>query len=189
MLILCGLPPILEHLVQAKSYSERMFTPERLSNLRGEEARAALVDPALTLGRDLDEMAVQAVLEETEGYPYFVQLYGDRLWKGSEEALISHAEFVRLRPSILRDLDDLFFEGRYQRATPRERAVLHAIASFGAESATTRQIGLGASLKNNEIQPVLANLIDKGLVYRPGRGVIAFTAPMFGAFLRRTEPH
>ena len=46
-----------------------------------------------------------------------------------------------------------------------------------------------AKLKNNEIQPVLANLIDKALVYRPDRGIVAFTAPMFGAFLRRTEPH
>jgi len=29
-------------------------------------------------------------------------------------------------------------------------------------------------------------LIQKGLVYRPERARIAFTAPMFGAFLRRT---
>jgi hypothetical protein len=34
----------------------------------------------------------------------------------------------------------------------------------------------------------MANLVDKGLIYRPERGVVAFTAPMFGAFLRRT-PH
>jgi hypothetical protein len=34
----------------------------------------------------------------------------------------------------------------------------------------------------------VANLINKDLVYRSGRGVIAFTAPMFGAFLRRTKP-
>jgi hypothetical protein len=29
-------------------------------------------------------------------------------------------------------------------------------------------------------------LIQKGLVYRPERARIAFTAPMFGAFLLRT---
>jgi hypothetical protein len=89
----------------------------------------------------------------------------------------------------LRDLDDLFFEGRYQRATPRERAVLHAIAALGGESATIKQIMLAAKLKNNEVQPLIGYLIDKGLVYRPSRGIIAFTAPMFGAYLRRTEPH
>jgi len=46
MLILCGLPPIVEHLVQAKSYSERMFTPERLANLGPAEASAALIEQA-----------------------------------------------------------------------------------------------------------------------------------------------
>ena len=72
---------------------------------------------------------------------------------------------------------------------PRERTVLHAVASLGDESATVKQLAERAKLKNNEIQPLVANLIDKGLVFRPGRGIIAFTAPMFGAFLRRTEPH
>lgn len=189
MLILCGLPPMIEHLVHAKSYSERMFTPERLANLRGDEARAALVDPAEELGRQLEDGAVEAVLEDTQGYPYFIQLYGDRLWKGAPSDTITLADFQRLRPGILGDLDDLFFEGRYQRATPRERAVLHAIASSGGESATVKQIGGAARMKNNELQPMLANLINKGLVFRPGRGVVAFTAPMFGAYLRRTEPH
>jgi len=189
MLILCGLPPIVEHLVQAKSYSERMFTPERLANLRPAEAIAALIDPAAALGREFEPAAIDALLKDTQGYPYFIQLYGDRLWKGSHAPTITLADFRKLRPAILGDLDDLFFEGRYRRATPRERTVLHAIASLGGESATVRQLAETAKLKNNEIQPLVANLIDKGLVFRPGRGIIAFTAPMFGAFLRRTEPH
>jgi hypothetical protein len=189
MLILCGLPPMVEHLVQAKSYSERMFTPERLANLRTGEARAALVDPAGALGREFESAAVDALLHDTLGYPYFIQLYGDRLWKGSRDAIITMDDFQQLRASILADLDDLFFEGRYRRATPRERAVLHVIASLGGETATVKQLADTAKLKNNELQPMIANLINKGLVYRPDRGVVAFTAPMFGAFLRRTEPH
>jgi len=31
----------------------------------------------------------------------------------------------------------------------------------------------------------LAGLIDKGLVYRPERGRLAFTVPLFGDYLRR----
>jgi hypothetical protein len=189
MLVLCGLPPMIEHLVHAKSYSERMFTPERLANLRTDEARAALVDPARVLGRYFEDPVVDAVLDDTQGYPYFIQLYGDRLWKGSKDRTIALADFERLRPAILRDLDDLFFEGRYQRATPRERLVLHAIADLGGESATIKQLMDRSKLKNNEVQPLIGYLIDKGLVYRPSRGVVAFTAPMFGAYLRRTEPH
>jgi hypothetical protein len=38
---------------------------------------------------------------------------------------------------------------------------------------------------NNAVQPTLRSLVHKGLVYRPERGRVAFTAPMFGAFIRR----
>ncbi len=88
-----------------------------------------------------------------------------------------------------RDLDDLFFEARYQRATPRERAVLHAIAALGGESATVKQLIDKANLKNNEVQSLIGYLVDRGLLYCPSRGVVAFTAPMFGAYLRRTVRH
>ena len=67
--------------------------------------------------------------------------------------------------------------------------MLHTVASLGGESGTVKQLAETAKLKNNEIQPLVANLMDNGLLFRPGRGIIAFTAPMFGAFLRRTEPH
>jgi len=188
MLVLCGLPTLIEHLTNSKSYSERMFHSERLANLRPAEARAALTQPAEEARRHFADDVVDAVLKDTEGYPYFIQLYGDTLWKRSEGETITTADFARLRPYILQELDDLFFEGRYQKATARERRILHAIATDGGESATVKRIQQLAVVTNNELQPLVANLVRKGLVYRPGRGEVAFTAPMFGAYLRRVGP-
>lgn len=37
-----------------------------------------------------------------------------------------------------------------------------AIASFGGEQATVKQIGQATKLKDNKIQPIVAALIDKG---------------------------
>jgi AAA ATPase domain len=184
LLVLCGLPPILENLARAKSYSERMFTLEHLGNLRPPEDRAALVDPARALGREYEEAAVAAILQQTAGYPYFLQLYGDLLWRGTAGATITLADFERLRPEIESVLDRGFYESRYLRTTPRERAVLHAIAQQG-EQASVRQIQAASGLANNVLQPTLASLVRKGLVYRPARGLVAFSAPLFGAYLRR----
>lgn len=188
MLVLGGLPPLVENLARSKSYSERMFVPERLGNLRPPEDRAALVDPAVRLGRRFEEDVVDAVLEDTGGYPFFIQLYGDDLWGGSGGRVITVRDFRRLRPAILRALDTGFFESRYLRAGTVERRVLHAIADQGGESASTEQIQMRTGWTNSELQPRLAALLQKGLVYRPQRGRIAFTAPMFGAFLRRRSP-
>jgi len=185
LLILCGLPPILENLARSKSYTERMFTLEHLGNLRPPEDRAAFSDPARALGRDYEEAAVAAVLRDTAGYPYFIQFYGDALWRGAPGDTITLADYHRLRPDIQSVLDRSFFESRYLRTTARERTVLHAIARHQGEEASVREIQERTGLPNNVLQPTLWYLVRKGLVYRPTRGKVAFTAPLFGAYLRR----
>ena len=98
--------------------------------------------------------------------------------------MITLDDFQRLRRGILEALDRSFFESRYYRASSRERRLLGVIAKHG-ESATTGQIQKDLGLTNSELQPLLRYLVDKGLIYRPRRGRVAFTAPMFGAYLRR----
>lgn len=90
----------------------------------------------------------------------------------------------RLRPGILHALDRGFFEARYARAAARERQLLDLIATRG-ESTSVRQLVEDSGLRNNQLQPVISSMLRKGLVYRPSRATLAFTAPMFGAHLRR----
>jgi len=163
MLMLCGLPPVVDNLSRSKSYSERMFATQELGNLRPPEDRAAFVDPAVRLGRRFADEVVDAVMTDSGGYPFFIQVYGDSLWTGSQGETIGMPDLKRMRPRILATLD----------------------ARFG-ESATIEQLQQASGKRNNELQPTVSALIQKGLVYRPERARIAFTAPMFGAFLLRT---
>jgi hypothetical protein len=185
MLMLCGLPPVVDNLARSKSYSERMFATLELGNLRPPEDRAAFVDPAVRLGRRYADEVVDAVMVDSGGYPFFIQVYGDALWSGSHGETIAMADFRRLRPRILATLDSGFFRARYVRASANERQLMRNIATFG-ETATIEQLQQVSGRRNNEIQPTVSALIQKGLVYRPERARIAFTAPMFGAFLLRT---
>ncbi len=184
MLMLCGLPPVVDNLSRSKSYSERMFATQELGNLRPPEDRAALVDPAVRLGRRYADEVVDSVMVDSGGYPFFIQVYGDALWIGSTGEVITMADLKRLRPRILATLDAGFFRARYVRASPNERLLMQNIAMHG-ESATMEQLQQASGRRNNELQPTVSALIQKGLVYRPERARIAFTAPMFGAFLNR----
>jgi len=74
ILVLCGLPNLLENVAKAKSYSERMFIVERLGNLTAPEDRLALTEPAEKAARTFDEAVVAAVLRDTAGYPFFIQM-------------------------------------------------------------------------------------------------------------------
>jgi hypothetical protein len=185
MLMLCGLPPLVDNLSRSKSYSERMFATMVLGNLRPPEDRAALVDPAVRLGRRYADEVADAVMADSGGYPFFIQVYGDALWTGSHGETIAMTDLRRLRPRILGTLDAGFFRARYVRASVNERKLMRDIARFG-ETATIEQLQQASGKRNNEIQPTISALIQKGLVYRPERARIAFTAPMFGAFILRT---
>jgi hypothetical protein len=184
MLILCGLPAVLENLSRSKSYSERMFVVEDLGNLRPPEDWKALVDPAERLGRRYEPHVTEAILSETAGYPYFLQIYGDALWKGAPGTVLTSDDLDRIRPGLIASLDRGFFEARYLRTSPGERVILHAVARYG-ESASLEGIQHATQKRNNEIQPVIASLIQKGMLYRPSRGHLAFATPLFGAFLLR----
>ena len=186
MLVLSGLPPLIEHLASAKSYTERMFEGHEIGALREPEGRRALTEPAQKAGRDYDPAAVDAILEETGRYPYFIQFYGRELWDVSSSATIDARRFRRSRGEIQRKLDNYFYRARYTRATPAQRQLLREIARIG-ESASIQQLLETTGKRHNALQMLVRGLIDSGLVYRPDRGQVAFSAPMFGKFVLRQE--
>src|SRR2546427_5748743 len=133
MLMLCGLPPVVDNLSRSKSYSERMFATQELGNLRPPEDRAAFVDPAVRQGRRYADEVVDGVMEDSGGYPFFIQVYGGALWTGSQSGKISKSDLARPRPRVLAPPDAGFFPARYVRASPQERLLMRNLASFGAK--------------------------------------------------------
>lgn len=91
---------------------------------------------------------------------------------------------MRRRPTILRALDGAFFDDRLARTSRTERRVLAAVAEQG-ESAELALVLDRTGLPNRDVQVLVARIEDKGLVYRPERGRLAFTVPLFGDCLRR----
>ena len=184
LMVLCGLPPLIENLGRSKSYSERMFSVEELANLKPPEDRHSLIEPATRGGRIIEPEVVDQVMADTAGYPFFIQLWGDALWRGAPARVIGSADYESLRPRIIDALDRGFYDARFARVGPKDRRLLLAIAEHG-ERAPVAAIRSARGMANSQLQPALSRLIRSGLVYRPERGVIAFTAPMFGSYLRR----
>jgi hypothetical protein len=186
MLVVSGLPTLTDNLARAKSYSERMFQAELLDALNPPEDDIAFVRPFQAAGRLVDIAVVEAVRRDTGGYPFHIQFFGALLWEAcSPSAPITTADFVRHRPTILRSLDRAFFDARLARTSGRERRVLRAIAA-GGENTSLQAVRERLNLPNRRMQPVIGGLETKGLLYRPERGRLAFTVPLFGDYLRRS---
>ena len=129
----------------------------------------------------------RAVLQVTGAYAFHVQFVGALLWDAVEWPIkITKADFDQHRLTILEALDQAFFEARLARTSSTERSLLRAMAASG-ESAQIHDVLKLTRLPNQTAQQLIARLRDKGLIYRPQRGLLAFTVPLFGDYLRRAS--
>lgn len=179
-----GLPHLPTVLSASKSYSERLFRYVRIDRLERDAANYALAAPAEQEDVAFEPAALDTLYDESDGYPYFVQAYGKVAWDLAPATPIT-AEDVRVAaPDAEEELAVGFFGSRYERATPAEREYMRAMASLGDEPVQTSDIAAALGRKPSSLSPARDNLIKKGLIYSAERGLIGFTVPHFGKFLR-----
>lgn len=185
MLVVCGLPTLTDNLALAKSYSERMFQAEVLDALTPPEDLNAFVRPLAESGRTFELEVGNLVRADTKGFPFHVQFVGALLWDSLPTSKpITCEHFMSVRPAILKALDRAFFDARLARASGLERALLFAIAANG-ESASIRSAINRMGASHALASRVISRLVRKGLVWKPERGRLAYTVPLFGEYLRR----
>jgi DNA-binding MarR family transcriptional regulator len=89
---------------------------------------------------------------------------------------------------VIRRLDQNFFRVRFDRLTPSEKRYLRAMAGLGPGAHRTGDIADALGVKITSLGPVRANLIQKGMIFSPAHGDMAFTVPLFDQFLLRAIP-
>ena len=179
-----GLPHLPSVLSASKSYSERLFRYVRIDRLDRDAADFALLAPARREGADFEAAALDALYAAADGYPYFVQAYGKVTWDVAAASPVTVADVSVASPVAAGELAVGFFGSRYERATPAEREYMRAMALLGDEPVQTAQVAEELGRKPSSVSPARDSLIKKGLIYSSERGLIAFTVPHFGRFLR-----
>ena len=185
-LVGAGLPQLPRLAGEAKSYAERLFKFPRIGKLSDEQASEALSAPAERLGVQFEPAALAAVIEQTEGYPYFLQEYGSTLWNQIEEPTVTTGDVAIAQAAVEAKLDDGFFQVRVERTTELEQLYLRAMAELGPEPQRAKDVAAVLGRTSEQLAPTRSRLIEKGLLYTPGRGLAAFTVPQFDRFMRRT---
>lgn len=187
-LVGAGLPQLLGQMGRAKSYAERLFRFEPVGALDREAAFAALRDPIVEEEESIEAAALQAIFDETRGYPYFLQEWGKQCWDIAERSPIAVADVTLASAAALAQLDASFFRVRFDRLTPAEKAYIRAMASLGEGPHRSGDVAERLGVKVTSVAPTRNALIKKGMVYSPSHGDTAFTVPMFDTFIRRIMP-
>ena len=128
-----GLPHLPAVLSASKSYSERLFSYQRIDRLAREAADRALCAPAAEEDAEFTEDGLAAMYEATGGYPYFIQAYGKTVWDHAPRSPITADDVAVAAPEAERELAVGFFGSRYERATPGERDYLRGMADAAAD--------------------------------------------------------
>jgi hypothetical protein len=199
MLGVSGLPPLQSNLRKARTHAERLFEVEQLDYLsldagpKGQPSPAAkaLIEPARRSQVKFDPDTAERIAGDVDGYPYFIQRYGDELWDAAFDAGLDRIDddVYESQRNAIEDKLDIFYEGRFDDAKPADQQTLSRAGSLGGETFTMKAIQeLVGAHRYRALQQSIARLDRDGLLYRVRHGEYAFTSPRFGDFLRRKHP-
>jgi AAA ATPase domain len=185
-LVAAGLPQTRGVLAEAASYAERMFAPVEVGALSVHDASQALAAPAQREGVGFEQDALELAVAFTEGYPYFLQVFGDHVWRYSSSSPVSLPEVERVAPLVRDSLDRGFFVFRTDRLAAAQRRYLRAMAELGPGEHASGDIAATLGMRSSaQAGQTRESLIRKGLIYSPRLGYASFTVPQFDDYLRR----
>lgn len=186
VLFAAGLPNTPDVLTSAVTFSER-FAFRTLGRLDDHAARQALLIPAEEHDVGWAPDVLEQVLALTQGYPYFLQMYADALWRCARPepgATLIRADLVSAEADVALQRETMF-RARWAKATPAERRVLAAMAQLGSSEPVRRaDLATALGVSSNDLSVPRRRLLDKGLVEVVGRGTLAFTTPGFADFVQ-----
>jgi len=188
VLVGAGLPQLRGQMGRAKSYAERLFDFPRIGPLDAPAAELAIRKPAAAAGVEITDDALQRILQETHGYPYFLQEWGKHAWDTTTVSPITLQDVELASRAAVAALDESFFRVRFDRLTPAEKRYLRAMAEIGPGPHRSGDVAEQLKRKVTSLGPTRNNLIAKGMIWSPSHGDTAFTAPLFDEFMHRIMP-
>ncbi|MDQ3265299.1 MAG: ATP-binding protein [Myxococcota bacterium] len=188
VLVGAGLPQLRGRMGKAKSYAERLFEFPEIGPLTETDAEVALCKPAMDAQVQFNVDAMQRILNETQGYPYFLQEWGKHVWDVATASPITLADVGVASQAAIAALDESFFRVRFDRLTPGEKKYLRAMAEIGPGPHRSGDIAAELERKVESVAPRRNGIIAKGMIWSPSHGDTAFTVPLFDKFMKRIMP-
>ena len=188
VLVGAGLPQLRGRMGRAKSYAERLFDFPEIGPLPPQAARTAIAKPAIAEGAEVSEDALERIVQQTHGYPYFLQEWGKHAWDTASESPITLQDVEVASKSAIAALDESFFRVRFDRLTPLEKRYLRAMAELGAGPHRSGDIAEKLNRDVTALGPTRNQLISKGMIWSPSHGDTSFTVPLFDEFMHRIMP-
>ena len=197
LVLAAGTPDAPRRLRQAATYNERGFAQVPVGRLARPETKAALAEPAKAAGRPIAEDAAALLAEQSQDYPYFVQLLGSAAWKAADRAGAPDIPLSLARRGAAEAVAPIerFYEGRYEEAESRRiepvlKPLALLFAEHGGEVPASALKSLLRPLAERDSVPfddlgLRQELTDLGVVWSVRPGTWELGIPSFADYLFR----
>ena len=196
LVLAAGTPDAPRRLLQFGTYNERGFEFLPVGRLARQDTNAALSVPARNAGRPIEEDALALLAEESQDYPYFVQLLGSAAWKAAtpSDSKITRSTAERGLTEFGAQVEE-FYERRYREARARKVApvlkpLAQGFAGGGGRLSASRLESLLQALSGEGTVPfddtaLEEELSDLGVVWSVRAGVWEMGIPSFADYVIR----
>lgn len=183
-----GLPNLPRILASTRSYTERLFEYRQIGRLSDEAVSQCLQETARQAGQRFTSEALDRLVLDTQGYPYYLQTYGEAAFNETTSNPIPLEAVIACEPHATRTLDNGLYDSRWQRADQLGRQYMHAMASLGTESANSSAIADVLRREMHDLEGIRKGLIELGLIYSSEGDKMSFTLPGMADYIQRNDP-
>ncbi len=187
LLVGAGLPQVARLAGEAKSYAERLFLYPGVGALDPASAAQAVEKPIEDEGALIAPTALSAIVERTQGYPFFLQEWASVAWNNAQGPEITFDDVDYAYAETLASLDEGFFRVRIDRLTKAEIQFVKTMSNLGDGPYAMADIARAMDRSLSSLGPTRASIIAKGMIYSTDHGYLDFTVPLFAEFLRRQD--
>jgi hypothetical protein len=180
-----GLPNLPGVLSRSRSYAERLFEYRSIGTLKDAEVEAGYRETARLSGQRFTDEAITRLLDDSKGYPYFVQAYGEAAWNAASASPITIEDVMAGEDAARGKLDSGLYANRWQKASEAGKEYMRAMTGSGEEGIRTAEVAERLGVENTALSRTRSALIADGLIYSPARGMVAYTVPGMGDYIER----
>ena len=181
-----GLPQTKGLLTRAATFGERSHELT-LGDLDEATSASVLTAPAEALEVRWSPDALQEAVATAQGYPQSLQVLGAATWEAARPeagTTLTLADFEAGLAEAERSLTSMF-EARWSVTTAAERSFLVAMAGLGDGPVRRQALAEALGVATTTLSTPRQSLLNKGVIEEAGRGLLRFTVPGFGPFVRR----
>lgn len=182
-LVMAGLPHHVAELVDDKSISFlRRSRQHHLRRIGNADIESALRKTIAESGGSIDDSALSACVDASEGFPYMMQLVGFWTWDSSFDGRITPEDAKRGIRLARQEIETGVYDATYRELSGGDLRFLQAMLPDEGES-TLADISARMGVKSNYSSKYKSRLLERGVIGDRGGRRVGFDLPGFREYL------